>query len=104
MNAIISADHPVSARWVSEQELDSNPELVRTMSVTPPRGQGQVRLLEIAGIPGGHLKLPQSWPGQTPPGEGDGTRDDYSLRARLATRVRASLSRQLLPSNFSRCA
>lgn len=50
MNRIIAGDHAVSARWVSEQELDSNPDLVRTMSVTPPRGQGQVRLLEIEGI------------------------------------------------------
>lgn len=50
MNAIIAGDHAIAARWVSEQELDSNPELVRTMSVTPPRGQGQVRLLEIEGI------------------------------------------------------
>jgi misacylated tRNA(Ala) deacylase len=50
MNAIIAADHTVSARWVMEEELDSNPELVRTMSVTPPRGQGRVRLLEIEGV------------------------------------------------------
>ena len=50
VNRIIADDHAVSARWVSEDELDSNPDLVRTMSVTPPRGQGQVRLLEIAGI------------------------------------------------------
>lgn len=57
-----------------------------------------------AGDPGGHHKLPQSWPGQTPPGEGGGTRDAYTLRERLATRVAASLRRQLLPSNFSRCA
>lgn len=50
MNEIIEADHGVTSRWVSEEELDSNPDLVRTMSVTPPRGQGQVRLLEIEGV------------------------------------------------------
>ena len=27
--------------------LDARPELVRTMSVQPPRGQGRIRLVEI---------------------------------------------------------
>lgn len=36
--------------WVTDQELDARPELVRTMSVAPPRGEGRVRLLEIPGI------------------------------------------------------
>ena len=30
--------------------LDAHPELVKTMSVAPPRGEGRVRLLEIPGI------------------------------------------------------
>ena len=33
-----------------DAELDAHPELVRTMSVKPPRGGGMVRLLEIDGI------------------------------------------------------
>jgi misacylated tRNA(Ala) deacylase len=38
------------ALWITDAELDSRPELVRTMSVAPPRGEGRVRLLEIPGI------------------------------------------------------
>ena len=47
LNALIEADHPVVPRWIDEAELDANPELVRTMSVQPPRGAGRVRVLEI---------------------------------------------------------
>jgi misacylated tRNA(Ala) deacylase len=36
--------------WISDAELDAQPELVRTMSVQPPRGAGRVRLLRIPGI------------------------------------------------------
>lgn len=58
---LVAADHPVSCRWITEEELDAQPELVRTMSVQPPRGKGSVRLLEIAGVDlqpcgGTHLK------------------------------------------------
>lgn len=47
---LVEADHPVRLRWISDEELDANPELVRTMSVQPPRGKGKVRLLEIEGV------------------------------------------------------
>ncbi len=47
---LVAADHPVGCRWISDAELDRQPELVRTMKVAPPRGQGRVRLLEIAGV------------------------------------------------------
>ena len=50
INALIAADHPVGARWISDAELDANPDLVRTMSVRPPSGSGQIRLLEIPGV------------------------------------------------------
>jgi misacylated tRNA(Ala) deacylase len=50
LQALVAADHPVSCRWISEAELDANPDLVRTMSVQPPRGKGEVRLLEIQGV------------------------------------------------------
>lgn len=50
LNALIKQDHAVRPRWVDESELDSNPALVRTMSVAPPRGQGRIRLLEIEGV------------------------------------------------------
>ena len=48
--ALVAEDHPVSCRWISEEELDATPELVRTMSVQPPRGRGSIRLLEIEGV------------------------------------------------------
>jgi misacylated tRNA(Ala) deacylase len=36
--------------WITDAELDARPDLVRTMSVAPPRGEGRVRLLEIPGV------------------------------------------------------
>ena len=61
MQALVAADHPVTFRWITDEELDAQPELVRTMSVQPPRGAGRVRLLEIADVDlqpcgGTHLK------------------------------------------------
>jgi misacylated tRNA(Ala) deacylase len=50
LNALIEADHGVSTRWITDEELDAQPELVRTLSVQPPRGAGRVRLLDIGGI------------------------------------------------------
>jgi len=47
---LVAGDHPVSCRWISEAELDEQPDLVRTMSVQPPRGKGRIRLLEVAGV------------------------------------------------------
>jgi len=47
---LVAEDHGVSCRWITEDELDANPELVRTMSVQPPRGKGSIRLLEIEGV------------------------------------------------------
>lgn len=50
IRALVDRNAPVECRWISDAELDAQPELVRTMSVKPPRGAGQIRLLEIAGI------------------------------------------------------
>lgn len=47
LNQLIAQDMPVTADWISDADLDRNPELVRTLSVQPPRGQGQVRLIRI---------------------------------------------------------
>ncbi|HEY6430596.1 MAG TPA: alanyl-tRNA editing protein [Acetobacteraceae bacterium] len=52
INALIEADHPVTTEWVDESVLDTDPGLVRTLSVKPPRGSGRVRLVRIgAGDP-----------------------------------------------------
>ena len=50
LNRLIAEDHPVGPRWIGEAELESNPALVRTMSVKPPMGSGRVRLLDIPGV------------------------------------------------------
>jgi misacylated tRNA(Ala) deacylase len=47
LNALIAADHPVSIEWVDASVLDSDPGLVRTLSVQPPRGTGRLRLVRI---------------------------------------------------------
>jgi misacylated tRNA(Ala) deacylase len=52
LNALIAADHPVRIEWVDEAVLDTNPDLVRTMSVQPPRGSGRLRLMRIGTDPG----------------------------------------------------
>lgn len=51
LQALVTADHPVTDRWITEAELDANPTLVRTLSVQPPRGSGRIRLVAI-GIDG----------------------------------------------------
>jgi misacylated tRNA(Ala) deacylase len=50
LNALIQRDAPVSFRWITDAELDAQPELVKTLSVQPPRGAGQVRLVQVEGI------------------------------------------------------
>jgi misacylated tRNA(Ala) deacylase len=47
LNALTAADHPVATEWVDESVLDTNPALVRTLSVKPPRGTGRLRLVRI---------------------------------------------------------
>jgi len=47
LNALIAADHPVTDRWITDAELEANPQLVRTMAVKPPTGTGKVRLVVI---------------------------------------------------------
>ncbi len=49
--ALIAADHEISTEWVDESVLDSNPGLVRTLSVKPPRGAGRLRLVRIGQAP-----------------------------------------------------
>jgi misacylated tRNA(Ala) deacylase len=47
LNALIAEDHPVRIEWVDDAVLDTDPGLVRTMSVKPPRGTGRLRLMHI---------------------------------------------------------
>jgi len=50
LNELVSSSVPTNVTWISDAELDTQPELVKTMSVAPPRGEGRVRLLEIPGV------------------------------------------------------
>ena len=50
LNRLVEEDHPLDTRWITEDELGANPDLVRTMSVKPPSGVGRVRLMEIPGV------------------------------------------------------
>jgi misacylated tRNA(Ala) deacylase len=50
IQAWIEEDHPVRVHWIDAEELDRRPDLVRTMSVQPPRAGGRVRLVEIEGV------------------------------------------------------
>lgn len=49
-NALIATAVATETVWITDEELDAQPELVKTMSVQPPRGVGRVRLLKIPGI------------------------------------------------------
>ena len=50
LNELIAADHTVTARWITDEELLNSPDLVKTMAVKPPMGLGRVRLIEVAGL------------------------------------------------------
>jgi misacylated tRNA(Ala) deacylase len=50
LNRLIAENHPVQPRWITDDELAAQPDLVKTMSVKPPTGAGHVRLLEIEGV------------------------------------------------------
>lgn len=49
LNALVGEARAVRPRWITDEELENQPDLVKTMSVKPPRGSGRVRLLEVEG-------------------------------------------------------
>jgi len=50
INKLILEDHEISFQWITNEELDNHPELVRTMSVKPPRTKNKIRLVKIGNI------------------------------------------------------
>jgi len=50
INALVAEAHPVVFGTITEAELDERPELVRTMSVQPPRGVGDIRTVRIEDV------------------------------------------------------
>lgn len=47
LNDLIARDLPVSVEWITQAALDAQPELVKTLSVQPPRDGGLIRLVRI---------------------------------------------------------
>ena len=45
--ALVNGNHPIYTQWITEAELDANPEIVRSKNVRPPRGLGDIRLVCI---------------------------------------------------------
>jgi misacylated tRNA(Ala) deacylase len=50
LNDLVAAALPVTAEWITDDELLANPWLIKTMTVRPPMGQGRVRLIRIGDI------------------------------------------------------
>jgi misacylated tRNA(Ala) deacylase len=44
---LVAAAHPVAVGSITDDELDANPALVKSMSVQPPRGTGRIRTIRI---------------------------------------------------------
>ncbi|PJI91743.1 Ala-tRNA(Pro) hydrolase [Yoonia maricola] len=47
LNRLIACNMNVTEEWITDAELDAQPDLVKTMSVQPPRGSGEIRLVRI---------------------------------------------------------
>lgn len=49
LQTMVDGNYSISQEWITDAELDAQPDLVKTMSVKPPRGSGKVRLIRIGG-------------------------------------------------------
>ena len=50
INQLVKDDNEISYQWITLEELDNQPDLVRTMSVKPPRTNNKIRLVKIGSI------------------------------------------------------
>ena len=50
VNQLILENHTIDYKWITSEELDNEPELVRTMSVKPPRTSAKIRLVKIGNV------------------------------------------------------
>lgn len=50
LNRLVDEGHELSIEWIEDHELDRRQDLVRTLAVAPPRGNGRVRLVRIEGV------------------------------------------------------
>ena len=44
---LVNANHPIFSKWITEEELDADPSIIRSKNVRPPRGLGKIRLICI---------------------------------------------------------
>lgn len=44
---LVEANHPVYTKWITEEELDADPSIIRSKNVRPPKGLGKIRLVCI---------------------------------------------------------
>ncbi|MBN9335640.1 alanyl-tRNA editing protein [Devosia sp.] len=50
LNVMVSADHAVTTEWITDEEMLAKADLIKTMKVKPPMGQGRVRLVRIGDV------------------------------------------------------
>lgn len=50
LNAMVAGNHDVTAEWITDEEMAANANLIKTMKVKPPMGQGRVRLIRIGDV------------------------------------------------------
>ena len=50
LNKVLKNYNEISYKWVDSEVLEKKPELVRTMSVKPPKTNGKIRLVKIGNI------------------------------------------------------
>jgi len=50
LNQVLKNDNEISYEWVDSQVLEKKPELIRTMTVKPPKTNGKIRLVKIGNI------------------------------------------------------
>ena len=43
----IDEKHEIESSWITEKDLEENPHLIKTMSVSPPKGSGKIRMIKI---------------------------------------------------------
>jgi misacylated tRNA(Ala) deacylase len=50
LNALAAGNHPISEEWITDEQMAAQPDLIKTMNVKPPMGQGRVRLIRIGDV------------------------------------------------------
>ena len=50
LDQVLKNNHKIIYEWIGSEELEKKPELIRTMSVKPPKTNGKIRLVKIGNI------------------------------------------------------